>query len=124
MELVLDHPGDNLFIRAVSEQGIRVEDTVYTQPIIISASEIITDWPAESAENFSEELLQPIMDLQPEIVLIGTGRKQVFLPPELMMNFYRNEIGFEVMSTHAACRTFNVLVSESRNAVAALLPVG
>ena len=50
MELVLDHPGDNLFIRAVSEQGIQVEDTVYTQPIIISASEIITDWPAESAE--------------------------------------------------------------------------
>ena len=65
-----------------------------------------------------------VFDLQPEIVLIGTGRKQVFLQPELMMSFYRREVGFEVMSTHAACRTFNVLVSESRNAVAALLPVG
>ncbi len=123
MELVLDHPGDNLFIRAVSEDGIRVEDTVYTQPFIISSTEIITDWPVTGADGFTEELLQPIFDLQPEIVLIGTGRKQVFLPPELMMSFYRREIGFEVMSTHAACRTFNVLVSEARNAVAALLPV-
>ena len=120
MELTLDHPGDSLFIRSVSDDGIRVEDTVYRQPIIVSATELITDWPATIAEGFSEALLQPILDLQPEIVLIGTGRKQVFLPPELMMFFYRREVGFEVMTTPAACRTFNVLISESRNVVAAL----
>ena len=123
MELTLDHPGDSLFIRSVSDQGIRVEDTMYRQPIIVSAAELITEWPATSAEGFTEALLQPIIDLQPEIVLIGTGRKQVFLPPELMMFFYRREVGFEVMTTAAACRTFNVLISEARNAVAALLPI-
>lgn len=124
MELTLDHPGDNLFIRSVSDAGIRVEDTVYQQAIIISATEIITDWPARSAEEFTEALLEPILELQPEIVLIGTGSQQVFLPPELMMYFYRREVGVEVMTTHAACRTFNILISESRKAVAALLPAG
>jgi uncharacterized protein len=61
--------------------------------------------------------------LKPEIVLIGTGSKQIFLPPELMMFFYSRNTGFEVMTTDAACRTFNVLASEGRKVVAALLPV-
>ena len=57
------------------------------------------------------------------IILIGTGRRQVFLKQELMMFLYRRQTGFEVMTTEAAARTFNVLVSEGRNVVAALLPV-
>ena len=61
--------------------------------------------------------------MQPEVVLIGTGKKQLFLPPKLMVMFYQEGIGFEVMTTDAACRTFNVLVSEGRNVVAALMPV-
>jgi uncharacterized protein len=55
-------------------------------------------------------------------VIIGTGERQHFLPPLLMMEFHGQGIGAEVMSTAAACRTFNVLVSEGRNVVAALLP--
>jgi uncharacterized protein len=39
------------------------------------------------------------------------------------MFFYSRNIGFEVMTTDAACRTFNVLVSESRNVAAMLIPV-
>jgi uncharacterized protein len=37
--------------------------------------------------------------------------------------FYAKGVGVEVMTTEAACRTFNVLVSDGRAAVAALLPV-
>jgi uncharacterized protein len=59
--------------------------------------------------------------MEPEVVLLGTGRKQAFPAPRLLKTFYQRGIGFEAMTTEAACRTFNVLVSEGRTAVAALI---
>jgi uncharacterized protein len=59
--------------------------------------------------------------LQPEVVLIGTGQRQVFPAPAFGAQFLRAGIGFEVMDTGAACRTFNVLVSEQRLVVALLI---
>jgi len=122
MELTLQKPGDHYFIRSVTDQGIQVVDDHYTGPVIISASRLITDWPVESVDQLDEPQLERIFQLTPEIVLIGTGSKQELLPPRLLMCFYSRNIGVEIMTTDAACRTFNVLISESRNAVAALLP--
>jgi len=121
MDLTLEKPGDHLFIRSVSAQGIQVVDEFYHSSIIVSAKRVIPDWPVTSFENISEQHLEKIIDLQPEIVLIGSGARQAFLPPPLMMFFYNRGVGFEVMTTAAACRTFNVLVSESRNVVAGLI---
>jgi uncharacterized protein len=122
MDLTLEIPGDHLFIRSVSGAGIQVADVHYSGPIIISATRIVEDWTASEAIDFAECDLEKILELDPEIVLLGTGARQVFLPPERMMYFYSRNVGVEVMNTEAACRTFNVLVSESRKVVAALLP--
>ena len=124
MELSLDSPGDRLSIRSVSADGIRIADRTYTGPLIVSAKELLTDWQASSPDELTEELLEPLFGLAPEIVLVGTGSVQVFPKPELLMCFYRRGIGVEFMTTLAACRTFNVLVSERRNVAAALLPPG
>lgn len=123
MELTLEQPGEHLFIRSVSSRGIQVVDDFHTAPIIVSASELVTDWPVAGAGDLDEEHLEALLALDPEVVLIGTGERQVFLPPALTMVFYRRGVGIEVMATGAACRTFNVLVSESRNVVAGLLPL-
>ena len=80
------------------------------------------DWPVGSVTDINEDTLQEIFDLQPEIVLIGTGQTQVFLPPQVQALFFRRQVGFEVMTTAAACRTFNVLAMEGRQVVAGLLP--
>lgn len=122
MDLTLDKPGDHLFIRSVSEAGIQVVDVHYSGPIILSATRIVEDWTSNQAIDFAESDLEKILAFDPEIVLLGTGASQVFLPPERMMYFYSRNVGVEVMNTEAACRTFNVLVSESRKVVAALLP--
>lgn len=122
MDLTLQHPGTHLFIRSASEQGIHVVNDVYPSAIILSAREVVADWPVSSVEDLKIEHLEKILELAPEVVLIGTGKQQVFLPPERMMFFYERNVGIEVMATAAACRTFNVLVSESRNVVAALIP--
>ena len=123
MDLTLEQPGDHLFIRSVSAQGIQVVDDFYNSSIIVSTRQVIPDWPVNSVESITEQQLEKVLDLQPELVLIGTGARQEFLPPRQMMFFYSRNIGVEVMTTDAACRTFNVLVSESRNVVAALISI-
>ena len=124
MDLTLEQPGDHLFIRSISERGIQVVDDYYDSSIIVSTRQVIPDWPVNSVECITEQLLEKVLDLQPELVLIGTGARQAFLPPRQMMFFYSRMIGIEVMTTDAACRTFNVLAAESRNVVAALISEG
>ena len=123
MDLNLQNPGDHLFVHSVSDEGIGIADRVYSGPLIISARHLLTDWPVHSTQELTSQYLDRILELDPELVLIGTGERQVFLSPENLMIFYRQAVGVEVMTTHAACRTFNVLVSEGRNVVAALMPI-
>lgn len=122
MDLTLQIPGEHLFIRSVTSAGIQVVDDWYQSAIVLSASRIIPDWTPKAVDELKTGDLETILELNPEVVLLGTGNRQKFLPPELMMFFYGRQVGIEVMTTHAACRTFNVLVSESRKVVAALFP--
>jgi len=123
MEFNLEVPQNQFFIRSVSEKGICVHNDFYNNPFIISGQRIIPEWNVMSVEDINEKSLQVIFDLQPEVILIGTGNHQVFLPPSTQVHFFRHNFGFEVMTTDAACRTFNVLVGEGRHVVAALLPI-
>jgi uncharacterized protein len=123
MEFNLEVPENQFFIRSVSEEGIRVHNDYYNKPFILSGQRIVPEWDVTSIDDISETNLEVIFELQPEVVLIGTGKKQVFLPPATQAYFFRRNIGFEVMTTDAACRTFNVLASEGRHVVAALLPL-
>lgn len=121
MDLTLEQPGDHLFIRSVTADGIQVVDDFYPSSIIVSAERVIPDWPVNSLESMTEQNLEKVLEQKPEVVLIGTGSRQKFLSPQQMMYFYSRNVGVEVMTTEAACRTFNVLVSEARNVVAALI---
>ena len=123
MELTLHKPGDHNFIRSVGRDGIKVKDEIYRDSLIVSADKLIPDWPVRSMKDITAAHFRAVMDMRPEVVLLGTGKKQAFLPPEIMMSFYSEGIGVEAMTTEAACRTFNVLLSEDRNAVAALIAI-
>lgn len=122
MDINLEIPRGHLFIRSISDAGIRVNDDYFNSPFILNGEQLIPEWDVDSMDDIGEETLQIIFDMQPELVLIGCGETQVFLPPAIQALFFRRNIGFEVMITDAACRTFNVLVSEGRKVVAALLP--
>jgi uncharacterized protein len=121
LDLTLDRHGDYHFIRSFSDGGIMVADTVYRESIIISASSLIERWPATSVSGLEDKHLELVFELNPEVVILGTGNKQEFLPPRMMVSFYERGSGVEVMTTDAACRTYNVLVSEGRKVVAALM---
>ena len=61
-------------------------------------------------------------DDAPEVLLIGTGPRQVFLRPDVLRPLLALGIGIETMTTQAAARTYNILMSEERRVLALLLP--
>ena len=123
MDLTLQRPGEHHYIHSVSADGIRVVDQLCTGSIIVSPYRLIADWPVTTAGEITANHIGQILDLEPEIVLIGTGQSQVFLEPEMLMLFYQQPVGVEIMSTRAACDTFNILVTEGCNVAAALMRI-
>jgi len=109
------------YIRAYEVGEIRLADQLVRTNCVIAPEQIITDWSARSVESLSAADLKPIFEFKPEVVILGTGVRQQFPAPAIRAAFLAREIGFEVMDLGAACRTFNVLLSEDRRVVAALL---
>ena len=100
-----------------------VGDRVVREGIIICADGTVTPWRPTVLADLDEEHIRQIIAFGPEVVLLGTGARQEFPESELLRPFVENGLGLEVMDTAAACRTFNVLASESREVVAGLLPI-
>jgi len=117
--------GINL-IHAYGGGELRINDTVYRGAVIVSAATLLNEPQMLTFEELlSDRLLgadaSRITALDPEVLLLGTGARQIFAPPEFGARFLRKGIGFEVMDTGAACRTYNVLAGEQRRVVAVLL---
>jgi uncharacterized protein len=79
--------------------------------------------PWEVAQPFAAESLRLVLPLLADIdiLLAGTGRDMLFAPDALRAEFRAHGVALEVMSTGAACRTYNVLLSEERRVGAALI---
>jgi len=88
---------------------------------IVSPRHLLRDWPPASISDLQAEHIEAIIELQPELVLLGTGTQLTFPPPQLLAALYRQRIGVEVMDTAAACRTYNILMTEGRFVVAGLM---
>jgi uncharacterized protein len=109
-----------LVIRSVSETRICVNDSEYSESIVLTPDDRLTTWSGKPIDDLDEADFAAVVDTKPEVVLLGTGTSSVFPPRELTFAFARRGIGLEVMATAAAARTFNVLANESRR-VAAIL---
>jgi uncharacterized protein len=109
-------------ITGYGDDYVQVNQTRHERSLIITLDELIPDWgPAVPSDLMQEEVLQALIEHHPEIVLLGTGRRIHFPPPQIMALFANHHIGLEVLDSAAACRTFNILLSEGRNVAAALL---
>jgi uncharacterized protein len=108
-------------IQAYQSDQITINERNYNQSLILSATEIISPWPVTNIDELNTGHLQAIVDQQPEVVLLGTGEKQQFPNIDIIGYFANLGLGLEVMDTGAACRTFNILVAEDRQVVAAII---
>jgi uncharacterized protein len=120
MRLTDDRTGSALLVRSYAPGEVRVADKVLQRSCLISAQRLVEDWRPQTLDELTEADFQAVFELQPEIVVLGTGARQRFPEPRLLAAILARGIGCEVMDTGAACRTYNVLVSEARRAVAAL----
>jgi uncharacterized protein len=120
MRLTDDRTAGAFLVRSYAPGELRVGDAVLRRSCLISAERLIDDWRPQTLAELSDADLEPVFALQPEIVVLGSGERQRFPDTRLLAAILARGVGCEVMDTGAACRTYNVLVSESRRAVAAL----
>lgn len=121
MQLSLDTNSAAYQIRAYETNRIQVNNEWITNSFIITPNQLINPWRPTSITDLKIADIEQIVSLNPEVVLLGTGIKLNFPATELLAPLYMQQIGVEIMDTPAACRTYNILMSEGRNVVAALL---
>jgi len=119
MQLSRDVSAAN-FIRAWEPGRVRVGDRWLAGNLIVSTDRIVENWTTIEPAALSVADLAPALELEPVIIVIGTGTEQLLPDVELMAAVGARSVGLEIMSTPAACRTFNVLLQEQRRVVAAL----
>jgi len=120
MKFILDQADGRHIIRGYEPGSILVGAKTYGGSLLVSANGIHTDWSPQEISQLESAHLLEICALQPTLVILGTGERQVFPDPRVFIPFMDAGIGYEVMDTAAACRTYNVLLSEGRNVLAAL----
>jgi len=108
-------------ISGLLPSAVSVNGVTHRQSIIIPWLGDITPWGEAGFEGLTTADFDRLADLQPELVIFGSGARIRFVPPALLRNLMALHIGIETMDTAAACRTYNVLAGESRKVVAALL---
>ena len=121
MKLHLTTAENNYLITAYSESFIEVNKHRHVGSLIVMPQELILDWGVKSFTELTEQHLSKIAEFNSEVVLLGTGEKHQFLHPKIYQALAVKGIPIECMTTAAACRTFNILMSEGRNVLAALI---
>ena len=120
MELQQDR-GLGPFIDAYDPGEVKVDRKSYRTSILVYAEKQVTIWAPNDLSQLTLDDLQSLIELKPALILLGTGENLIFPSAELLSPLAEQQIGVEVMDTAAACRTYNVLMAEGRDVLAALL---
>jgi uncharacterized protein len=118
------HPDTTAGAHRITGYGagfVTVDEKQLTRSFIVTAEALISDWSPRNMEELDEAALEAVLRLRPGIVLLGTGSEQRFPPSSLLAPMLTQGIGIEIMTTAAACRTYNILVAEDRPVAAGLL---
>lgn len=142
-------PGSALnTVTAYGDGYIEVNQVRFSHAVAFGPEGPVEHWPVQSTDQITSQLLrqaarlpEPVRDPlafldeagsapaplppdAPEVLLIGTGARQRFLPAEVLRPLLTSGVGIEVMDTQAAARTYNILMSEGRRVIVALIPNG
>jgi uncharacterized protein len=121
VELNLERPRDYLFVRRADAHTVVIVDRSFSASIILARDKVIDDWSVSDVGAMTPEQVEPIVALEPDVVLLGTGARQRFPSQAVLAAFLQRGVGAEVMDNAAAARTWDILASEGRNVVAAFI---
>ena len=123
MKFTQQRPEGINLIRRYGAGFIAIGENEIRDSCIVGAKAFLP-WTPRSVDELTPEHFLPLFALDPEVVVLSTGARQVFPRAFLRAEFATRKIGLEVMEIGAACRTYNVLVSEDRQVLAAILLPG
>lgn len=116
-----DHPEFNTGL--IDEWDADNQLGIFRKSLIISANGAIARWSPQDVSELNPEHFLSFSEYQPEVVLLGMGHQLRFPPQDCLSVLQQQNLGYEVMDTAAACRTFNVLAAEGREVMLAMLMI-
>jgi uncharacterized protein len=121
MKFTRELPANIHLVRSYEQGAVRIGEQVIRSSCLFNAHELLTDWSPRTFADLTADHFAAAFAWQPEIILLGTGVRQHFPARAIYAAILARGIGFEVMDSGAACRTYNVLVGEDRRVVAGLI---
>lgn len=108
-------------VSAYGSNYIEINACRYESSLLLMPEGPVEAWSCRGFADLTLEDFEKIAQKQPALVILGSGKKIQFPRPELIAPLIRAKIGIETMDLQAACRTYNVLMAEGRNVLAALI---
>jgi uncharacterized protein len=102
---------------------LTVSGVRYETSLVIAPDALDPRWPVATLDALDVDCVMRLLGHKPEVVLIGTGDTLRFPSAQVLRPLIEAKVGYELMDTRAACRTYNVLVAESRKVVAGLIVI-
>ncbi|WP_178862386.1 Mth938-like domain-containing protein [Thiomicrorhabdus cannonii] len=117
-----EHRDSNVYVVKHYEPGeVKINDRRLQKSCFLNQKTLVENWPCAHIDALTTDHLDALLALKPEVILLGTGETQVFPAPQLFAYCSAKGVGLEVMHNLAACRTYNVLTTEDREVVLALI---
>lgn len=120
MKFTLDAGGNANYIAAYRAGAVRIGEREYQHSLIVTPKRLL-HWSVGSSSGLTLADLADALQPEPDILVLGTGPRLEFPPLALQAALSGQRVGLEIMNTAAACRTYNVLLSENRRVAAALI---
>jgi uncharacterized protein len=108
-------------ITAYDDDGVELNATRFENSLIVLPEIAPMSWPVDQFEELRTEHFEQIAATLPDVVILGTGKKQRFVHPKLIGALTSQHKGVECMDNQAACRTYNILMAEGRKVALALI---
>ncbi|WP_456408332.1 Mth938-like domain-containing protein [Thiolapillus sp.] len=121
MKFARDQVNSKYLIEAYESGCIRVGNTEFRHNLLLMPDKLRDPWALQALETLAAEDIALLASHSPDIILLGSGERQLFPHPSLFAPLMEAGIGYEIMPTHAACRTYNILLAEDRRVLAALI---
>jgi len=124
MQLSHELPDYAYTLRAASGRSATVNDKVLDASFIVAPDRLLENWPVAAGKALTVADLEPVLALGPEVILLGTGDRQVFPSAQVLGYCLSRGVGLEVMTNPSAASTYNVLAGEGRKVAAAFMLAG
>lgn len=108
-------------VTAYDDDGVEFNLIRYEHSLIVLPEVTPFVWPVQSFDSLTAEHFDEIDTQQPDVVILGTGKRQRFIHPRLIAKLTAQHKGVECMDNQAACRTYNILMAEGRKVALALI---